>query len=97
MRAMCSDALGVQLVFIPEEYGGLGGGAFDSYRVCERMARLDIGLATSVFATFLGSDPILMGGTEEQTQGVAGSDRRRRASSSPTAPPSPRPAATSAR
>ena len=66
VRAMCGDALGVQLVFIPEEYGGMGGGAFDSYRVCERMARLDIGLGTSVFATFLGSDPILMGGTEEQ-------------------------------
>lgn len=66
VRAMCSDALGVQLVFIPEEYGGMGGGAFDSYRVCERMARVDIGLGTSVFATFLGSDPILMGGTEEQ-------------------------------
>ncbi len=66
VRAMCSEALGVQLVFIPEEYGGLGGGAFDSYRICERMARVDIGLATSVFATFLGSDPILMGGTEAQ-------------------------------
>jgi alkylation response protein AidB-like acyl-CoA dehydrogenase len=66
VRAMCSDALGVQLVFVPEEYGGLGGGAFDSYRICEQMARVDIGLATSVFATFLGSDPILMGGTEEQ-------------------------------
>jgi acyl-CoA dehydrogenase len=66
VRAMCSDALGVQLVFIPEEYGGMGGSAFDSYRVCERMARVDIGLGTSVFATFLGSDPILMGGTDEQ-------------------------------
>ncbi|HEX2551563.1 MAG TPA: acyl-CoA dehydrogenase family protein, partial [Nocardioidaceae bacterium] len=66
VRAMCSDALGVQLVFIPEAYGGLGGNAFDSYRVCERMARVDIGLGTSVFATFLGSDPVLMGGTEEQ-------------------------------
>jgi alkylation response protein AidB-like acyl-CoA dehydrogenase len=66
VRAMCSDALGVQLVFIPEQYGGMGGSAFDSYRVCERMARFDIGLGTSVFATFLGSDPILMGGSEEQ-------------------------------
>src|SRR5512144_253969 len=66
VRAMCSDALGVQLVFIPEEYGGMGGNTFDSYRVCERMARVDIGLGTSVFATFLGSDPILMGATEEQ-------------------------------
>src|SRR5512144_1699729 len=66
VRAMCSDALGVQLVFIPEQYGGMGGNAFDSYRVCERMAHVDIGLGTSVFATFLGSDPILMGATEEQ-------------------------------
>jgi acyl-CoA dehydrogenase len=66
VRAMCSDALGVQLVFVPEEYGGLGGGAFDSYRICERMASIDLGLATSAFATFLGSDPILMSGTDEQ-------------------------------
>jgi alkylation response protein AidB-like acyl-CoA dehydrogenase len=66
VRAMCSDALGVQLVFIPEEYGGLGGDAFDTYRVCQQMARMDIGLATAAFATFLGSDPVLVGGTEDQ-------------------------------
>ncbi len=30
------------------------------------MAHVDIGLGTSVFATFLGSDPVLMAGTEEQ-------------------------------
>jgi alkylation response protein AidB-like acyl-CoA dehydrogenase len=56
----------VQLIFVPAEYGGMDGGAFDSYRVCEVMARHDIGLATAVFATFLGSDPILVGATEEQ-------------------------------
>ena len=66
VRAMCSDELGVQLVFVPEQYGGLGGRAFDSYRICERMASIDLGLATSAFATFLGSDPILMSGTDEQ-------------------------------
>ena len=66
VRAMCGDDLGVQLVFLPEEYGGFGGGAFDSYKVCEKMSSLDLGLATAAFATFLGSDPILMGGTEEQ-------------------------------
>ncbi len=32
------------------------------------MARNDIGLATAMFATFLGSDPILVGATEEQKQ-----------------------------
>jgi alkylation response protein AidB-like acyl-CoA dehydrogenase len=66
VRAMCGEDLGVHLLFIPEEYGGLGGGAFDSYRLCERLARIDIGVATSVFATFLGSDPILVGATPEQ-------------------------------
>ncbi|WP_198950312.1 acyl-CoA dehydrogenase family protein [Kineosporia sp. A_224] len=68
VRAMSGDALGVNLVFVPEEYGGMGGGAFDSYRVCERMARFDIGLATAVFATFLGSDPILVGATPAQKE-----------------------------
>ena len=50
----------------PRSTAGSGGGAFDSYRVCERLARVDIGVATSVFATFLGSDPILVGATPEQ-------------------------------
>ncbi len=67
VRAMSDpETLGVQLVFIPEAYGGMDGGAFDSYRVCEVMARRDLGLATAVFATFLGSDPIVVGATEEQ-------------------------------
>ncbi len=69
VRAMSDPmTLGVQLVFIPEQYGGMDGGAFDSYRVCEVMARKDIGLATAVFATFLGSDPIVVGATEQQKQ-----------------------------
>jgi acyl-CoA dehydrogenase len=66
VRAMCGAELGVQLLFIPEAYGGMGGGAFDVYRVCEAMARIDLGVATGVLATFLGSDPIHFGGTEEQ-------------------------------
>ena len=60
--------LGVYLLFIPEEYGGMGGGAFDVYRVCEVIAGIDLSVATGVLATFLGSDPILWGGTEEQKQ-----------------------------
>jgi alkylation response protein AidB-like acyl-CoA dehydrogenase len=64
---MCSpDHLGIQLLFVPEEYGGFGGGAFDVYCVCEEMARIDLGVATSVLATFLGSDPITVGATPEQ-------------------------------
>jgi len=66
VREMCGGELGIQLLFVPEEYGGLGGGAFDIYRVCEEMARIDLGVATGVLATFLGSDPIRVGGTPEQ-------------------------------
>ena len=44
----------------------MGGGTFDVCRVCERMAAIDLGVATSVLATFLGSDPISVGATEEQ-------------------------------
>jgi len=60
------DQLGIQLLFLPEEYGGLGGSTFDVYLICEEMARIDLGLATSLFATFLGSDPITVGATPEQ-------------------------------
>jgi len=67
VRHMCSpDKLGIQLLFIPEEYGGMGGGAFDVYCVCEEMAHIDLGIATAVLATFLGSDPITVGATPEQ-------------------------------
>ncbi len=67
VRDMCSpDKLGIHLLFLSEEHGGLGGGTFDFYRVCEELARIDLGVATAVFATFLGSDPILFGATPEQ-------------------------------
>ncbi len=67
VRHMCSpDKLGIQLLFIPEEFGGMGGGTFDVYCVCEEMARIDLGVATAVLATFLGSDPIFVGATPEQ-------------------------------
>ena len=67
VRHMCSpDKLGIQLLFVPEEFGGMGGGTFDVYCVCEEMARIDLGVATAVLATFLGSDPITVGATPEQ-------------------------------
>ena len=67
VRDMCTpDKLGIQLLFIPQEFGGMGGGTFDVYCICEEMARIDLGIATSVLATFLGSDPITVGATPEQ-------------------------------
>ena len=58
--------IGLHLIFIDEEDDGLGGGAYDVYRVSEAMAGIDVGIATGVLATFLGADPIVVGGTQEQ-------------------------------
>jgi alkylation response protein AidB-like acyl-CoA dehydrogenase len=66
VREMCGDGLGISLLGVPEAYGGVGGSSFDIYRVCEDLARIDLGIATGVLATFLGCDPIVFGGTEEQ-------------------------------
>ena len=46
VREMCGPELGLQLLFVPEEYGGMGAGAFDVYRICEALARIDLGVAT---------------------------------------------------
>ncbi len=72
VRRMCGADLGIQLLFVPEEFGGMGGDALDVYRVCERLATIDLGLATSVLATILGSDPIAIGGTPEQKRQFMG-------------------------
>jgi alkylation response protein AidB-like acyl-CoA dehydrogenase len=66
LRAMCGPELGVHLLFVPESCEGMGGGAFDIYRLCEELARIDLGIATGLLATSLGSDPIAVGGTPEQ-------------------------------
>jgi alkylation response protein AidB-like acyl-CoA dehydrogenase len=66
LRDMYSPQFGVHLLFIPEEYGGMGGGAYDVYRVSEALARVDLGVASAVLATFLGLDPIVVGGTPAQ-------------------------------
>jgi alkylation response protein AidB-like acyl-CoA dehydrogenase len=66
VRGMCGSDLGIQLLFIAEEFGGMGGNSFDVYRICEEMARIDLGVSTGVLATFLGSDPIHVGATPEQ-------------------------------
>jgi len=58
--------IGLHLIYIPEENGGLGGGAYDIYRVSETMAGIDLGLATAFLAVSLGLDPIVVGGTPEQ-------------------------------
>ncbi|MBI5597596.1 MAG: acyl-CoA dehydrogenase family protein [Elusimicrobia bacterium] len=62
------EKVAVNLLLIPEKYGGLGGNSYDIYRACELLAGFDLGVCTTVFATFLGMDPIFMGGTDEQKE-----------------------------
>jgi alkylation response protein AidB-like acyl-CoA dehydrogenase len=68
VREMVGPELGLGMFFMPEACHGMGSGAFDLYRICERMARVDVGVATGLFATFLGSEPISVGGTAEQKE-----------------------------
>ena len=66
INELLSPDIGMHLLFIPEDLGGLGGSAYDVYRVSEAMARLDLGVATAFLAIFLGTDPIVVGATEKQ-------------------------------
>ncbi len=66
VQELLGPEIGLHLLFIPEALGGLGGNAYDVYRVSEEMAKLDLGVATAFLAIFLGTDPIVVGATDEQ-------------------------------
>jgi alkylation response protein AidB-like acyl-CoA dehydrogenase len=68
VRAMLGPDVGLHLLFLPEEYGGMGGGAYDVYRLSCEFARIDLGLATAMLAVALGTDPIRVGCTAAQRQ-----------------------------
>ena len=55
-------------LYIPEEYGGFGGGTFDIVLALEEFARGCVGVATSFAASALGAYPILISGSEEMKQ-----------------------------
>ena len=68
IRTMLGPDIGLHLLCIPEEYGGMGGGARDSCALVRVISRICLGVSTAFFAIQLGADPILVGGTEEQKQ-----------------------------
>ena len=68
IREMLGPEIGLQLLFIPEAYGGMGGGARDCCAVTFETAKICLGVATAFFAIQLGTDPILVGATEEQKE-----------------------------
>lgn len=66
IRHMLSPEIGLQLLGIPEAYGGMGGGARDICNLTREMAKTCLGITTAFFAIQLGADPLIVGGTEEQ-------------------------------
>lgn len=68
IREMLGPEIGLQLLMLPEAYGGMGGGARDCCAITREMAKICLGITTAFFAIQLGADPIRVGGTEEQKQ-----------------------------
>ncbi len=58
-----SDMLGI---YIPEEYGGMGGGCMELSIAIEELSKVCGGVAICYAANVLGAYPILLHGTEEQ-------------------------------
>lgn len=55
-------------IFIPEEYGGFGGGCFETVLALEELARGCVGVATSFAANGLGILPVMIAGSKEMKQ-----------------------------
>ncbi len=60
-----SDLFGL---YIPESYGGMGGGILENCLAVEQLATACIGVATSFAASGLGAYPILLHGNDDQKQ-----------------------------
>jgi butyryl-CoA dehydrogenase len=71
-------AAGLSGVWVPKEYGGLGGGVLDLCLVVEEFSRACGGMGVGYAVNALGSFPIILGGTPEQKErwlpGVAAGD-----------------------
>ncbi len=55
-------------LYIPEQYGGMGGGIFENCLAVEKLGEACIGIATSFAASGLGAYPILLFGSEDLKQ-----------------------------
>ena len=58
-----ADLMGL---YIPQEYGGFGGGVMELCISVEELCKVDGGIALSLAATALGTFPIIIFGTDEQ-------------------------------
>ncbi|MCK5227329.1 MAG: acyl-CoA dehydrogenase family protein, partial [Desulfobulbaceae bacterium] len=55
-------------LYIPEEYGGFGGGCFEVVLALEQFGRGCVGIATSFAASALGIFPVLISGSKEMKE-----------------------------
>ena len=58
-----ADLMGL---YIPQEYGGFGGGVMELCLAVEELCKVDGGISLSLAATALGTFPIILFGTDEQ-------------------------------
>jgi len=59
---------GLMNLSIPKEYGGLGLGSIEQCIAVEEMAAGCAGMTTSIYVNTLGTEPILVAGTDEQKE-----------------------------
>jgi alkylation response protein AidB-like acyl-CoA dehydrogenase len=71
-------AAGLSGVWVPKEYGGMGGGVLDLCLVVEEFSRACGGMGVGYAVNALGSFPIIVAGTDDQKQrflpGIAAGD-----------------------
>ncbi|MBU2568015.1 MAG: acyl-CoA dehydrogenase family protein, partial [Elusimicrobia bacterium] len=53
-------------VYIPQEYGGFGGGIFELCLVVEELSKVDGAISLALAATAMGTFPIFLSGNEQQ-------------------------------
>lgn len=63
--------IGLTMLQIPEEFGGLGQSTLTQVMMLETLGKVDAGFATAVGACSLASTPVLMVGTDEQKRKMA--------------------------
>lgn len=68
---LSEDGLGLGILAIPQEYGGLATGLPGILSAGEELGRHDLGIATGVLATMLAAAPVFNGGTEEQKKRIS--------------------------
>src|SRR3954453_1489823 len=61
-----AHALGLMNLHVPEEYGGLGLGAFEGMLIGEALCWWCSAIGAAIAANGLGNGPVMVSGTEEQ-------------------------------